>query len=340
MKATAPLLGVLLVAGTSPVCADHPELPDNVTIEVRGDKRIIKSDGLPTYNPGTYPRRGNPNPISAQDYTFEVPAKPRKTRGDSIPAIGQPFGVTLDGLPLDPGAAEFWNGDREWQYEPMAGSINLGLDDNNAHVQPTGAYHYHAMPHGLLDHLSGGEKKMTQLGWAADGFPIYGPWVYEVADDPESKIIEATASYRVKEGRRDGGPGGRHDGTFVADYEFVESAGILDENNGREGVTPEFPDGTYYYVITEDFPFIPRSYAGEPDPSFQRRHYMGGRGGERPPRGGPPGGGIRPPDFEGKGGKGGKGKGGKGKGKGGPPSGPPPGSPRGGDPLDFLRYLD
>jgi hypothetical protein len=34
------------------------------------------------------------------------------------------------------------------------------------------------------------------------------------------------------------------------------------------GPTPEYPEGTYYYVITDEFSFIPRLYRGTPDPSF------------------------------------------------------------------------
>ena len=77
------------------------------------------------------------------------------------------------------------------------------------------------------------------------------------------------SSWRLKAGNRpDDGPGGRYDGTFSADYEYVEDLGDLDECNGRFGVTPEYPDGTYYYVITEDFPVIPRCFKGRPDKSF------------------------------------------------------------------------
>ncbi|MFN7138259.1 MAG: YHYH protein [Limisphaerales bacterium] len=91
------------------------------------------------------------------------------------------------------------------------------------------------------------------------------------------------SSYQLKRSERPNGPGGKHDGTFVQDYEYVAGSGDLDECNGRFGVTPEFPEGTYYYVLTEDFPFIPRKFKGTPDSSFMRK---GPAGGGRP--GGPP----------------------------------------------------
>ncbi|MCA8998272.1 MAG: YHYH protein, partial [Planctomycetaceae bacterium] len=74
-------------------------------------------------------------------------------------------------------------------------------------------------------------------------------------------------------------PGGRFDGTFVQDYEFMKGLGDLDEYNGRVGVTPEYPQGIYYYVITNQFPFIPRELRGEADASFARQPPPGGFGG-------------------------------------------------------------
>ena len=39
--------------------------------------------------------------------------------------------------------------------------------------------------------------------------------------------------------------------------------------NGRIGVTPEFPNGTYYYIITDEFPGIPRYFKGIPSNDFR-----------------------------------------------------------------------
>ena len=46
-----------------------------------------------------------------------------------------------------------------------------------AHVQPTGAYHYHGLPMGPLKKLDY-THKMALVGYAVDGFPIYGPYAY------------------------------------------------------------------------------------------------------------------------------------------------------------------
>jgi hypothetical protein len=66
-------------------------------------------------------------------------------------------------------------------------------------------------------------------------------------------------------------PGGRYDGTFTADYEYVPGMGDLDECNGRRCITPDFPQGTYAYFLTEDWPVIPRRYRGTPSADFFRR---------------------------------------------------------------------
>ena len=84
------------------------------------------------------------------------------------------------------------------------------------------------------------------------------------------------SSYQIKAGSRPTGsdsPEGDYDGSFTIDYEYVANSGDLDECGGRFGVTPEFTQGTYYYVLTEDYPFIPRIFKGVPDPSFERRRH-------------------------------------------------------------------
>ena len=79
----------------------------------------------------------------------------------------------------------------------------------------------------------------------------------------------------------------------------VSSGGLLWLALGREpsaaqgrpaaaGVTPEFPDGTYYYCLTEQFPFLPRLWRGVPDESFAKSGPPPGDGpGRRPPFLGP-----------------------------------------------------
>ena len=67
------------------------------------------------------------------------------------------------------------------------------------------------------------------------------------------------------------GPGGNYDGTFIADYEYVQKSGDLDQCNGTFVLTPDFPRGTYACFLTTNWPFVPRCFAGEPDSSFDMR---------------------------------------------------------------------
>lgn len=268
------------------------ELPPNrVSVSIEGVSRVIKSNGIPDHSPGTFPRRGNPNTIAPQDYTFRVLLRP-KAAAQPVHRGGWWWGVALNGVPFEPGTGETWNNDPRsgWRYEAATGFLNLGLDDHNAHVQPNGSYHYHALPTGLVERRGGEGKSMVLIGWAADGFPVYGAWGHSDPKDVKSPLKKLKSSYRLRKGSRPAepeGPGGEFDGRFSQDFEYVAGSGDLDECNGREGVTPEFPEGTYHYCISTEFPFVARLWKGEPDPSFSK--------GDRPPggpgglvRGGPP----------------------------------------------------
>lgn len=272
---------------------------NRVEITVDDDYRYIRSNGIPNHAPGQFPNRNNPNAIAPQRYAFRVPLHPRAA--PKMAPVGlQDFGVALNGVPFDPSAAEFWARDPEsgWQFEALGPAVNLGLDQNNAHVQPNGAYHYHGVPWGLVYSLNGSER-MTLIGYAADGFPVYAIYGHRDPNDARSPIVKVRSSYRLRKGMRDDGPGGRFDGSFVEDYEFVGGVGDLDGANGRFGVTPEYPDGIYHYFVTEAFPFIPRFFRGKPDMSFERHGPPPGGppgpGDRRPPHGGPPPGGPPPP---------------------------------------------
>jgi hypothetical protein len=234
-----------------------------------GVYRYITASGVPEHETGQFPGPGNPNSISAQYYSVRMALHPVANATATSYTLNMNFGMALNGIPFDPFANEFYNNDRNsgWQEEPMPDG--LGLDHNHAHVQPNGAYHYHGLPTGLIaDVLESGD--MTLVGFAADGFPIYALYGYRDANDSSSAVIELHSSYRLKHGTRPSGPGGAYDGTYVQDYEYVAGLGDLDAANGRTSVTPEFPDGTYYYVITADYPYIPRMFRATPDVSFRK----------------------------------------------------------------------
>lgn len=243
---------------------------NRVQFSEKDGRRIVESNGIPDHAPGEFPRRGNPHRVSEQRYHFEMPLKP-SVAAKPTPSGRAWFGVAVNGVPFEAGTAELWS--EEWRYEVIGGAINLGLDEHRAHVQPTGAYHYHGPPTGLIAKRGGDASKMLLLGWAADGFPIYTSRAHNDARDAASSLTRMRSSYRLKAGSRPAeptGPGGKYDGAFTADYEFAPGSGDLDECNGRTGITPEYPDGTYYYCVTEEFPFVARAWRGTPDGTFMK----------------------------------------------------------------------
>jgi hypothetical protein len=88
------------------------------------------------------------------------------------------------------------------------------------------------------------------IGWAYDGNPIYGPYGYSDSENSNSapKLLES--GYTLNPSNIIDRPS-FPSGFFVEDYEYTNS-GELDENNGRFGRTPEFPNGVYAYFATLD----------------------------------------------------------------------------------------
>ena len=295
-------------AGTNPFdnyTYENTSTGTRVRIYLDGATRYIEANGVPDHSTGSFPNPGNPNAITEQSYALQVPGSPAQAATPRTNVIGH-WGIAINGIPFAPGVAGFWDDDitSGWQHEALFGTNRLGIDDNNAHVQPTGAYHYHGIPDVLVEGQVADHSPL--IGFAADGFPVYIRTGYADSTNASSAVTSLDASYRLRSGTRPDGPGGIYDGSYVADFEYVAGLGNLDEHNGRTGVTPEYPAGTYYYVLTDAFPFIPRSFRGTRDNSFGRsltvEDIAAGLGG-LPPGGGqtsdngsaPPRGGTRPP---------------------------------------------
>lgn len=235
--------------------------------------RAVVANAIPNHPVGTFPNPNNPNTIRAQSISATFPLKPAlsSTNGTNVMVPG----YAINGVKFEPGTGgtcdganppncNFAGGTGAWRMEALSpSSFNFGTDENNAHVQPTGEYHYHGMPTGLITKLGKGTA-MTLVGWAADGFPIYARYGYSNADDPRSTIKDLTSSWRIKAAADAGRPATSlyPMGSFLQDYEYVAGLGDLDQCNGRTGVTPEFPNGIYYYVITNTFPFVGRCLRG------------------------------------------------------------------------------
>ena len=249
----------------------------------------VEANGIPKHKVGRFPSRHNPNSVEEQAHNFSIPTN-QKPASQPISLHNEsgrgppntPFGIALNGVLFDPGTAEFFMGDRraDWNYEALGGSVLLGLDANHGHVQPNGSYHYHGLPTGLLKKLGVNAKEHSPLvGYAMDGYPVYALYGYKNPKDPKSGIQKMSSSFRLKKGERPNPPGGKYDGAFSKDYQYIKGSGDLDMCNGRFTVTDEFPEGTYAYFLTEGWPVIPRYFKAEP---------LKLRGGPRHQRGGRP----------------------------------------------------
>ncbi len=156
------------------------------------------------------------------------------------------------------------------------------------------------------------------LGWSFDGYPIYGPYGYSDPKNPQSAVRRIIAGYVIRDGAHgtiDLRKEGRHSmakwaaalhkvnttleanqygpdvssrytlGRYVEDFDFLGDLGKtqgkdfdLDVYNGRECITPDFPNGTYAYFVTIDaegnpaFPYvIGRQWYGEPNGGMVRQ---------------------------------------------------------------------
>jgi len=155
--------------------------------------------------------------------------------------------------------------DNPWRYDPMSPYNNFGTDEHNAHTQPDGTYHYHGNPMALFEQDC---DILTQaspvIGFAADGFPIYGSCFSENGDTKK-----AQSSYQLKQGARVAVSGYQtpsagvgliksdsYDGQFRGDYEYIEGLGDLDECNGK------VVDNQYGYYITDVYPWVMACFKG------------------------------------------------------------------------------
>ena len=194
-----------------------------------------------------------------------------------------------------------------WNRDALL-SESVTFDPALAHQQNTGQYHYHVNPIGLRyqmgDHVtySATSNAYTEatstpvhspiLGWAFDGYPIYGPYGYSSPMDPTSGVRRMVSGF-VK---RDGTHGttnlavtgrttlpqwaataqGRSTtltgsqigpvvsttrplGYYQEDNDYLGNEGYtqgvdfdLNQYNARYCVTPDYPQGTWAYFVSID----------------------------------------------------------------------------------------
>jgi hypothetical protein len=200
-------------------------------------------------------------------------------------------------------------GDGVWRRNAYFGEADT-FDPCFGHQPGNGEYHNHVQPVCLRAQLGDNvvvvkstrvgttykEKPSAWthspiLGWALDGYPIYGPYGYSNPKDPKSPVRRMVSSFRLRQitartslpdWALPNHPGVSRQlnpsqygpavdrvsplGRYVEDFEYSAGLGDLDQYNGRLAVTPEFPEGTYAYFLTIDgdgLPAFPYIFGGE-----------------------------------------------------------------------------
>ncbi|MEM9820760.1 MAG: YHYH protein [Bacteroidota bacterium] len=273
-------------------------------VEYSSDHAFIHTNGIPAYPTGPF-LDGNPSFAESQDAIFKIPLFPQQNMGTPTPTNPGNIGIFINGVALfdyrdgvawsaqdnamcggppglfspcpgGPMAAQDWNRD-------AVPAEREGFDCSKAHPA-MGNYHHHQNPSAFkLDlqvvsdicnlydadglYAIDDTQHSPLIGFAYDGFPIYGAYGYKNVDGTGG-IVRIKSGYQLKDiTTRPNGPdvdlvinagGGTQTlflGYFREDYEWLAHPGeedYLDVHNGRFCVTPEYPEGTYAYFATVD----------------------------------------------------------------------------------------
>jgi len=223
----------------------------------------INCSDVPSYTIGPWPN--NPNTVTNQDFVFKIRRNPTQNTGTQTATGLGHIGVWINGVSIfNPKDAMSYNNQGIWNQNAViveAPSFDACL----GHPPQSGEYHHHQNPHCMYDAVPADHSAI--LGFAFDGFPVYGPYAYANTNGT-GNITRMKSSYRKRSITQrhtlpDGtvlqpsqyGPNvtGQYVlGYYIEDYEYVNELGHLDDHNGRFCVTPEYPNGIYAYFVTID----------------------------------------------------------------------------------------
>lgn len=142
---------------------------DNLRISHDDSCLIIESQGYPNHPTAIFPNSGNPNSILVQNFRFRFPLQPEKSERITRLPMG-PIGMALNGV-------VFFNPFEQGGMNAVAGYSEVWLDSCCGHPQQTGVYHYHKYPVCVKSPFrDDGQQHSPIIGFAFDGFPVYGPW--------------------------------------------------------------------------------------------------------------------------------------------------------------------
>lgn len=292
LQNTTGITGRHYVSGNSTPITDAVQA--NVqSVQYNTTYSYVSATGIPAYITGPF-QDGNPSLATAQNKIFRIPLTPTQNTGTPTATNAGNIGVFINGVALfDYRDGVAWNNTtmalcggpgnptcpggptatQAWNRDAIPAEKN-GFDCAKAHPA-MGNYHHHQNPSAFnLDlmvlsnvcdaypsdglYVINSNEHSPLLGFAYDGFPIYGAYAYTNTDGTGA-ITRMKSSYQLKnQTTRTNGPNvntAYFNGYFREDYEFVAHPGdptYLDEHNGRFCVTPDYPDGIYCYFTTVD----------------------------------------------------------------------------------------
>lgn len=288
------------VKGRHYVSGNSTPITDTYTANVQSVKYssnnvYISTQGIPAYITGPF-LDGNPSLASNQNAIFKFPLAPSQNTNTPTATTMGNIGVFINGVALfDYRDGVSWknstsamaggplggSGDGIWNRDAIVAERG-GFDCSKGHPA-MGNYHHHQNPSAFkldknvvstictlydADGLYAIDSTVHSplIGFAYDGFPIYGAYGYKNADGTGGVVrIKSSYSLRnitVRTHYADGtdvtdGPAVSSTyplGLFREDYQYTAPVAqdYLDEHNGRFCVTPEYPGGTYAYFCTVD----------------------------------------------------------------------------------------
>jgi hypothetical protein len=226
----------------------------------------ISCNSIPGYNIG--PWNANPNWAQAQNYIFRIPRNPAQNTGTLVKVPLGHIGIWKNGVSI----FNAWDGmsyanKNIWDQNASVFE-GASFDTCLGHPDQGGEYHHHLNPKCLYNDADSTHHSPI-IGYAFDGFPIYGAYAYTNTNGTGA-IKRMTSSYRLRTNMvnrdtlpdsttalppSDYGPtvGSSYPlGDYLQDYIYVAGSGDLDEHNGRFCITPEYPNGIYAYFVTID----------------------------------------------------------------------------------------
>jgi YHYH protein/Secretion system C-terminal sorting domain len=241
----------------------YDNIPSNVQqVRFSADWVYVSCTCIPSYDIGPWP--GNPNQAVNQNFVFKITRAPRRNTGTLVETSLGHIGVWTNGVSIfNAKDARSYNNGNIWHQNAIVVE-GPSFDTCLGHPAPNGEYHHHLNPRCLYDDRDS-TRHSPIIGYAFDGYPIYGAYGYRNADG-SGGVTRMRSGFRLRSitqrtTRPDGtelataqyGPdvSGQYPlGYYVEDFEYAAGIGDLDEHNGRQCVTPEYPEGTYAYFVT------------------------------------------------------------------------------------------